>query len=365
MSFKHTPFLLITALTLGACGASSNGEETPTAGTTPTPAGALTAVIATVSEDYSVGALATVNTDTMALQDTLTDISGDPAVVYSGGYLCQINRYSYDNVRVYEPGAWSAPLTEFALDDFANPHDIEVCEGLAFITEYGTSKVAIYDPTDGSLQGSISLAEFDDGDGTPEASDIVKGDNGKLYIGLENLDRNDGWASVGGKILEVDCATKAITQSWDVSSPSLFQNPLDPSNIIVAESGAGLRVLDTSTGTLSEVKLAQADTGVSILGVAAYGEKSVVITADPSYTYGIGCVDLGTWTFQEAESTGNYLIDISGNANGQAWISARSHWSDPEGPKGVIVYDTDTCTSLTPGGPFETLLAPFSIAFYE
>ena len=49
---------------------------------------------------------------------------------------------------------------------------------------------------------------------------------------------------------------------------------------------------------------------------------------------------------------------------GEAWLSARAHWSNPESPTGVIVYDIESCTSKTTEDLVSTVLDPFSVAFY-
>ncbi|HCH65196.1 MAG TPA: hypothetical protein DFR83_20495, partial [Deltaproteobacteria bacterium] len=324
---------------------------------------ATTAVMATVSEDYAVGVLATASLDSWSVTDEIVDISSDPVVVSSGGFLFQINRLSYDTIRVYTPGDWSAPLTEFALADLANPHDVEVCNDKAFITQYGRNDIAIYDHTTGILAGVVDLSAYDDGDGTPEASHMVQAANGKLYVAYQNLDRNDGWASVGGGVVEIDCNSQAISNQWDFANPAVFDHAPDTSKVVVYESGVGLHVLDTEAGTASLV-LDEASVGAGIIGYTAHETGAVVGISDSSYNYGIGCIDLSDWSYSLAEMVNNYVPSVDGNNRGEAWISARSHWSNPAAENGVIVYDVDSCSALTTEGPVSTVLAPSSIAFY-
>ena len=72
------------------------------------------AIVASVASDYSLGALATVALDDWSVADELAAVSGDPLVVQDGDWIFQINRGGYDNIRVYEPGRWDAPLHEFS-----------------------------------------------------------------------------------------------------------------------------------------------------------------------------------------------------------------------------------------------------------
>ena len=324
-----------------------------------------TAVLATVALDYSVGALATIDLDSWTITDTITDISGDPAIDASGDHLFQINRYTYDNVRTYLPGQWESPVSEFALADLANPQTVRVCEELAFITQYGVDAIAIYNHQTGLLAGNVDLSAFDDGDGTPEASTMVQASNGKLYVGLEQFDRNDGWTNVGGTVVEIDCSSQSVTNSWETAvSASVHPYQPDPTQVAVLTSGEGIRLLDTTAGTLSDLLLTEDDIGASISGFAATNNHAIVSTVDDDSAYNIGCIDLSDWTYTLVEQTPHYLIGLVANDRGEAWVSARPHWNTPEGAHGTLVYDIETCTSITGDTPLQTTLAPYSITFY-
>ncbi|MCB9765374.1 MAG: hypothetical protein H6739_36710 [Alphaproteobacteria bacterium] len=367
MPLKPLPWIALLAL--GACADkdgddSGNPDDTAATDDTGAEEGHSVAVLATVADDYSVGALATVALDGRAVTDAITDLTGDAGVVVSGGHVFQTNGFGYDNVRIYAPGDWAAPVAEVALDDLANPHDVEVCGGEAFITQYGLDRMVVLDPESGALVGTVDLSAHDDGDGTPESASIVQADNGRLYVGLQRLDRNTDWSSVGGRVVEVDCASKTVTNSWDVDGQATVYPYAPDGSQVVVHSDAGLHLLDTAAGTLSEALLDEVSEGVAVLGFVSWGQDAVVMTLDASGHYGVGCVDLGTWAYTHAETVDNYLSDIAGDDRGEAWIAARTHWSNPAADNGAIVYDIATCAALTTSGPVETLLAPYAIAFY-
>ncbi len=325
--------------------------------------GITTAVVATVSDDYSVGALATISVPGWRVTDEIVDAPSDSTVVSTGGRIIQLNRYGFDTVRIYEPGEWSAPTVEFALPDLANPHDVEVCDGAAFITQYDRGSIAVHDPDSGLLIGSIDLSDFDDGDGTPEASRIVKAGNGKLYIGTHNLDRDGGWVAVGGHVLEVDCASRSVTNSWGFTDADVYAYPGDPSQVVVHEDGIGVHLLDPAT--LESVLIVSSETiGATVDGLVAYGDKAVTIASTDDGEYSVGCIDFTARTYTEVLASDNYLAGISGTGTGESWISARTHWSGTDAPAGVQVFDVATCTERTTDGPIATVLAPSSIAFY-
>ena len=363
---KHHLSVLLGTVLIGGCTTKDTANSDDTGNGSDYAGGPhTTAVLATVAGDYSVGALATIDLDNWTITDTITDISGDPGVTASGSHLFQINRYSHDNVRTYRPGAWGEPVSEFALTDLANPQNVTVCEDLAFITQYGLDTVAVYNHQTGLLAGGVDLSAFDDGDGTPEASTMVQASNGKLYVGLEQFDRDNGWTNVGGAVVEIDCASQSVTNSWDTAvSTSVHRYEPDQTQVAVLTTGEGLRLLDTETGTLSDLLLREEDMVGSIVGFAASGEQAIVSTVDSDSTYGIGCITLSDWSYTAVEQTSHYLIDLQGNDRGEAWITARPHWSSPEGAHGTIVYDIESCSSRTGNSMLETTLAPYSITFY-
>ena len=209
-------------------------------------------------------------------------------------------------------------------------------------------QIAVYDHTSGILAGVVDMSPYSDADGTPEASRIVKADNGKLYVSYENLDRDAGWSSVGGGVVEIDCASQSITNQWDFASPWIFPHAPDTSKVVVHEQGV-VCMFDTVAGTASLV-LDTADIGGTVIGYAAHGSGAVIGISDASYNYGIGCIDLVTGRASLAEMVDNYVPGLTGNDRGEAWISARSHWSNPAAANGAIVYDIETCSALISTG---------------
>jgi hypothetical protein len=325
------------------------------------------AVIATVADDFSVGALATVGLDDWRVDDTLAPISGDPAVAVDDGLVVQLNRYNYDTVRVYAPGEWTTPRIEFALADGANPHDAEVCGGALWISQYGSAQLPAYDTTSGLLIGAVDLAAFADADGLPETSDLVEID-GVIYAALHRLDRDAGWTGDAGAIVAIDCATRAIVDSWETGiSPSI--SALGHDRLLVRTGLYGsldgaVRILDPADGAPSQAILTEEDHGEDITAVLAHGDTAIVLSADDNWRYTIGCLDLQTGAYAAAETTPAYLLSAAVNERGEAWIAARAGWADPPVEGGIIVYDIPACASLVRADWIPTLLAPFSIGFY-
>ena len=96
-----------------------NGEfdtgrsDTATPSDTGGPAGSYAEVLlATIASDYSLGAVATVDLETGAVNDALATTSGDAVIRSTGGLAVVLNRFNTDSVRVYSGDDWSQPELE-------------------------------------------------------------------------------------------------------------------------------------------------------------------------------------------------------------------------------------------------------------
>ena len=325
-----------------------------------------TAVIATVSSDYATGSFSTVDLSDWAVEDDLFITSGDSAVSVDEGWVFQINRYGYDNIRLYEPGEWSEPIWEQSLGDLANPYDANLCNGDLFVSLYGEDFIGVYDPASGLLTGTVDLSAFNDGDGVgPEGGGMVEV-GGKLYIGMNRLDRNGGWADVGGAVAEIDCESMSVSDSWSIGgNTSVHPWPGTDSVLVTArefgDDVGGLYAIDTTAGSAELI----VETGTDNLsGIAAHGDAAVAISLASDYShYAVHCIDLADGSLTTVEESVSYLNGVKGNDLGEAWITAASSWIDSSAPSGVFVYDIETCSSLTTD-PIGLSLYPLGIAFY-
>jgi len=338
--------------------------------------GHSTAVV--VTSDYAVYALATVDLDDGSVDDEITALTGDASVRYlEDDRLYVLNSYGYDTIQVYDVGKLSSPASEWSVGDgLANPHDVEFCGGELFVSLYGRDYVSIYDPHSTNLVGTVDLSSFDDGDGVPEASSLVKvaGKEGYLYLALQQLDQNNGWVANGGAVVEIDCAARAVSNSWDVgSNPKIYAHPTEPSALLVVtgvyyEADGGISVLDVVDGEHSALYVSEADIGVDI-GPLAFDDLGNVVAIGSSISdYGashtINCFDLESWDWTEAVNTSSFLIGNVANDRGEAWLLARTSWADAGSVGGIWVYDIATCSEPSTEARKSFSLDPYSLAFF-
>lgn len=365
---SHTQQALFLALfaTVG-CATKSNSSSPIEAGDT----GVLTeqhstAVVTTVAGDYSTGSFATVAIDTLNVRDELFITSGDPVVRADEGHIFQINRLGYDHVRLYTPGQWLEPVWEQGVGDNSNPHDANVCGGQLYISLYDRDYIAVHDVDLGILVGTVDLSPFNDGDEqSPEASRFVEIE-GRLYAGLNRLNRNNDWKSEGGVVVEIDCDTQEVARHWEVGDSTQVY-PWPGQNRLLVASNAN----DTESALLLTIDLESGDTTTlidtgnqNIVGMAAKDDRAIGISVAEDYShYAIHCFDLNTGTWSTIEETDSFLTGVYANDNGDAWITAGRPWIDLEAPSGIFVYDIETCTSKE-DEPILFSLYPYSMAFY-
>lgn len=335
------------------------------------------AVVATLSGDYSVGALATVDLDDWSVRDGLATLSSDPAVVSTGGLIVVLARGTEDGVRVYEPGRWDEPVVEFSTGDGSNPHDAELCGGALWVSLYGDARLAAYDPESGDQLAGIDLSPWDDGDGNPEAASLaLRGET--LYVALEQLDeRTTYWSANGGKILEIDCASASVTGEWDAAPvPAIVADPDSETGLLV-RTGAyfdaegafawdgGLWSLEPATGALTAIGPAEDEIEANFTAIApAAGGRALVISTDASWLYSVSCLDRLSGELTPLETVETYLPAAVANERGEAWVAARASWSAPEAVGGISVYDINSCSKSDAGEPIALDLEPYAIAFY-
>jgi DNA-binding beta-propeller fold protein YncE len=176
----------------------------------------------------------------------------------------------------------------------------------------------------------------------------------------------DWWVSEGGKVVEIDCATMAVTQSWDVGGNTNLMPWPDSGKVLAGAEAfgsdtAGLYVIDTVAGTKTQLV---ETTDMNVLDVAAVDDKAIVVAvkADSS-AYALSCLDLTTGEMSLIEETASYLTSITANNRGQAYVTAGSSWLDPEAPSGLIAYDIATCTAISTEWMGFSMY-PTSVAFY-
>lgn len=150
-----------------------------------------TYVIVTTS-DYANGNVAVISTDDFSSDVDLLSIFSDNAVTCHDGSVYFLERDGADNITRFDDASVSADHVVYQeeIGTSVNIHQIAVISKTkAYVTQYGDNKIAIIDPSDGNVTGSISLSHdrfIHNGEEVPYMSSaMVVGD--KAYIALQRL----------------------------------------------------------------------------------------------------------------------------------------------------------------------------------
>lgn len=318
--------------------------------------------IATVAMDYSVGALATFDTETSTLTENISSVSGDPVLVMDSGWLWQLNRYQYDTLRKYAPSNLQVPVAEVSLAPdvgSSNPHDVAFCGDALYVTLYGSSSLPILDVDTLETLSTIDLGEWADDDGIPEASSMVVVDE-RVYVGLQRLNRNAGFEPSTSITLEIDCPSQTVTNSWEVGR-----------NIELIEWADGVAMVTQSTDGLEAGVLTwdrtewnRVWTSDGAMSSVEYKDNRLFYSSlNASQTeYVLHCVDMTTGMQSTSDVWSEYITDLV-IMDDIGWVGAHWGWNAPSNSSpGLYQIDLDSCSTEA---YWSTALAPFSMTLFE
>ncbi|MBI9075383.1 MAG: hypothetical protein JEZ02_08235 [Desulfatibacillum sp.] len=170
------------------------------------------AAVQTTASDWSSAAHAVIDVNPtlggrQAELDLFPSNTSDWIVRSYGQYFYLIGRYYADSLTKFSVDAPETPIYQVSIlpDGLAsgNPHDMIFANaGKAYIPMYETDKCWIVNPQNGQKIGEIDLSVYNDGDGIPEMHTGVIAD-GKLFLLLQRLDRDNGWNPVGTSYVAV------------------------------------------------------------------------------------------------------------------------------------------------------------------
>lgn len=313
-------------------------------------------MLVVASTDFSTGAVSALPLDGGAPLDPAAPAGGDPVVVaLDDGSVALLERGGADHLRLYEPGCWGAPRLEVALGE-ANPHDAVLHDGLLWLTLYEHDALWALDPEDGERELELDLSGEADADGLPEADRFVRRD-GRLFVALQRLER-PGWASPGGRVVEVDEA--GVRASHPVGpSPDLFPGAdgLVVLTGLYGRADGALSVLDPDTGELVEL-LTEAEAGFDFVRYVETDGHAVLVGAAEDGSGRTLCRDLAGGAWIEGPSDAGWMVDAVA-AGGVVWIGVRSGWGGPGVEPGLVALDPRTCRRVEGEA---LLLEPYALA---
>jgi hypothetical protein len=277
----------LLAVLLAACGNGGVPNGTP-------PSACPSAAALYAASDYSSSAVGSLSLDgSVTSVAGAVDLGADPAMSISGGRAFFVAR---DEDAFFELDACGTPKQRFSAhlttqSGTSDPYAVAVAsDGTLWVPLFLAAAVLVLRP-DGTVARTIDLSSYD-GDGNPDASDLVIVDtpNGeKAFVTLDRL--NPYPQSVQPSwMLPIDVATGhpetpvvlagrnpfAVTQVgtdlW-LADPGNFDDATEPD--------AGIERFDTNTSTTTLV-VQEAKLGGSVTEVAVAGSCGAAIVAGPT-----------------------------------------------------------------------------------
>ncbi|MEE2750119.1 MAG: hypothetical protein VX519_01710 [Myxococcota bacterium] len=322
-------------------------------------------VISTIANDYSVGAIATVDLSSLAIQDTLAPTSGDTVVRALDTEIAVLNRLNTDTLRIYTPGQWDAPDLEVALPDLANPQDAKNCGGNTWVSLHNDTQLVAFDPH-GRQVATADLSPWAGTDGAAEPASMTVVD-GALLVAVQEIAQDDAWSADGGVIVRVDCTTSEVEVLVTASPSPVLVGGTSPNTLgiktgLYGSLDGSVLLYDMTTGQ-QEILITEAELSADITAASIRGSEMVFLTADTDWNYSIHCMDISSGSLVTAATLSTFLADVAIDEYGRAWISAREGWSSesPSEP-GLWLMEASTCELLNET-PLHTTLPPYNVAF--
>jgi hypothetical protein len=196
---------------------------------------------------------------TLTCADAVTRSSGDLVAV--------IGRSACDYLQLLNPQNGFATTAQWSTGNGTNPQDFVSCSpSKVYVSLYERDFLLIMNPQTGQHLGQIDISDWNDSDGLPEASSMVRvGD--RAFVALQRLDRVAGYsASNTSYVLVIDCNTDSLvdadpqtpgTQGIELSARNPFDDLIfDPVRQKIAVTCAGnFGVLDGGVEWIDPVTL--------------------------------------------------------------------------------------------------------------
>lgn len=374
-------FMLLSA----ACAGSPPGDGTPPVGVLyPDPELGFDRKVVVVSTDYQSGSYAVLDLDLMEAAPDLGPAHPDAVARVAGDQPVVVNRQGADSLQPLDPEAAFAVAAQLSVGNGANPQDVAIVGGAAWVPRYAMAQLGIFDLEGGAALGEVDLSPFADGDGLPEAVAVtVVGDY--LYVLLQRLDQGGTWLPTGVGLLAIvdPTAWELVDADPDVEGvnaiPLGFGNPVDRPLLLpdgrlavltqgsYTEVGDGaIEVIDLNPPYARQVVVTEDQVGGSVTFFATLaGERWFVVVneAREPGTFDVATVlksvDAQGEVVELLRTEGYDLADIAVTGAGELLVADRR-----AGAAGVRVFDARTLEEIT-AAPISVGLAPFSLAAFD
>ena len=341
------------------------------------PADRLAFVALTDFQTASFGTLTLDTPRTITPASPQRTINSDATARASGGRVYIVNRFQADNIQTLDPSRDFATVSQCSTGTGSNPHDIALVSATkAYVTCYELTSLLIVNPSVGAncagfMLGSIDLSQFADADGIPEMDQMAIV-NGKLYVSLERLNRNDSFKPAGpGMIAVIDTATDTVVGQITLSGENPFGETkgliVDNGTLVIGEAGqlgvndGGIERVDLTTGMAEGFFITEAELGGDLNDFVLVSDHlGYAITAGTDFSNSLVAFDPTTHSVTKTLlSAGSFLSDIELNDRDELFLADRNITKP-----GVRIFRASDGSEITQA-PLDLGLPPFDILFLK
>ena len=341
------------------------------------PAASAQSDLFVLTTDFQTGSTSFVSADAgVPVEKNLLTIHSDAVARYRKGKVYVVNRLGQDNVLILDRSDLSQPVLQFSVGNGSNPQDIAFAsDDKAYVSRLNSTGLLIVDPTNGTTLGEIDLSAFADTDGLPEMTQMATVGS-RLYVALQRLDRNNGFAPVApGYIAVIDMETDTLvdvdpdeegTQAWVLAAPNPASLIALGSILYVSETSAfgdvngGIEILDTTVFSSRGLVVTEAELGGDISWVSPVSPaKAFAVVLDASFRNVLVPVNLedGTVGAPLDGHSGGFTISLTVDGS-RLIVPDRGAFDTPE-LAGLLIYDVDSDELLA--GPIDVGLPPATV----
>ncbi|HAJ80225.1 MAG TPA: hypothetical protein DCO75_10700 [Fibrobacteres bacterium] len=331
-----------------------------------------------VSADYSAGNIGQYDILNGTSNTNLLSIYSDNDVRAFNGSVYVLERSGKDNVIKITGSVISASTVAYEKNIGAsvNIQDMAFIDSTkAYITQYGSAMMAIFNPSTGLKSSTIDLSDFDTYAKTDSADDVPYMSrelyyNGKVYVACQRLKAPAGGyiqAADTSKIVVINATTDSVEKTIDL----IYKNPVEMyiwnEKLYVASVG----IWGISDAGIEQIDLSADTNAGSVVGEPAFsGDIASVIVVSDTKGYAV-ISDLSTYATSlysfnpQTKTAGDKITGIDAPSSGHiafdgkyVYVGDRSSTSP-----GIVVIDP--ATDLKVGDTKYVGLPPNSLEFLK
>ena len=324
------------------------------------------AIISTQASDNSAGDISIISLEDYSTDNTNFAGGSDTVVSTYDKYIYRLGRFGQDNITRLDVNDLEATPKQYSTDDIddesSNPYKLVVKnDTTGYLIRYGTSKIWVVNPLADTAEdfktAEIDLSVYSGSDNIPEMTDALIVDD-KLYILMQNLDRDNGWIPQTAYVAVIDTnnGNDEIETNTDANTPKGIQltvtNPNKmvylSSNNTIYISGVGPYFPADYSGGIESINLADNSTSLVVddgdTDTHPYGQINNIAILNSTRGYFVGYSawqDTAIYSFNPTTGAvddtalleNKDISDIEIGPLGNLWVTDRNN-------SGIRIFNT-------------------------